>query len=298
MHARKLARLFIYKKLDYSGFSSSIWVTDKKTFTESIAEYTLLEKPKIQMILDYLTFGCMGINYPDIAMQPLIDLQNGTYALSPFLWTNLDVERNFCVLANKIPHDKSIYSRLVNDKEELLKERLINEIKSMDLGLRCESGEIDGTDVDLAIIDDSKKVALTIELKWFIDPAEARELIDRSKELSKGIMQAKKIKKLFLNRNPTLLEKVLKIDSSYEFTSIVASFNWIGLYGIQDPDCTIAKVYHLIDIIKEKSCLKEAIKYFQNRKFLLVNEEDYKVIELDVKSDDWSCKWYGLKSLV
>jgi hypothetical protein len=297
LHARNLAIYTHHRDIVDQGYSSSVWVINKNDFVNSLALYTEIDKATVQIITDYLTLGNMGIKFPDVAIQPLVDLNDGNYALSPFLWTNTDLERNFCVLANKIPKEKSIYAKLVNEKEELLKNRLINDIESLDLGLRCESGKLNDTDVDLAIIDDKEKVALTIELKWFIEPAEAREIIDRSKELVKGISQAKKIHKLYKDDDKTLLQDVLKIDNTYKLTSIVGSFNWVGMFDIQDDEYPIVKVWQLIDIIKEQGSLTNAIEFTKNRKFLPVKGGDYEVIELDVKSDKWVCKWYALQSI-
>ena len=40
-----------------------------------------------------------------------------TYALAPFVWLNINVERNLCVLLNQIQQEREVYSRLVRDKE-------------------------------------------------------------------------------------------------------------------------------------------------------------------------------------
>ena len=66
-------------------------------------------------------------------------------------------------------------------------------------------------DVDLAIISDSEKMCLLLELKWFIDPAEAREIIEKSEEIEKGISQVLQLKQAFGNNHEPLIEKNSKL---------------------------------------------------------------------------------------
>ena len=60
-------------------------------------EHRDLRKAVVGHVLRYLTFGEMGIRTPDIAIQPLVDLTNGQYAVSPFVFTHINAERNLCV---------------------------------------------------------------------------------------------------------------------------------------------------------------------------------------------------------
>ncbi len=46
---------------------------------------------------------------------------------------------------------------------------------------------------------------LCVEIKWFIEPAEIREVLARSEELSKGVDQALKITKAFKDADTRLL---------------------------------------------------------------------------------------------
>ncbi|MCK1705222.1 hypothetical protein IVA86_28410 [Bradyrhizobium sp. 146] len=71
------------------GFRSAVWVVDKEELLSRLRRYTAIEAPTIQLVLDLLSFGAGKVRTPDIALQPLVDLRNGSYALSPFVWLKL-----------------------------------------------------------------------------------------------------------------------------------------------------------------------------------------------------------------
>jgi len=80
------------------GYTSSVWVVSKDELAARLGRYTGIALAALKKILELLTFGSSGIRNPDIATQPLIDLRNGNYALSPFVWMGTNPERNFCAL--------------------------------------------------------------------------------------------------------------------------------------------------------------------------------------------------------
>jgi len=125
--AWRIARLIAARKdMQSLGYSSSVWVVQKEELVNRISSYSEQPPNIVKSIFELLTFGNVGIREPDIAVQPLIDLNNGFYALSPFVWLNVDAERNLCVLLNQIDAEKEIYSNLVKDKESIQRNELEN----------------------------------------------------------------------------------------------------------------------------------------------------------------------------
>jgi hypothetical protein len=278
------------------GYRSAVWVVSKSELKNRLRSYTGLVENAVNTILRYITFGSEDIREPDIAIQPLIDLYNGTYALSPFVWQFTDVERNFCVLMNMIDSERRIYSKLVNEKELLLRNEMIDVAKS--LGWEHKFGMLkDSTDIDLAFISGDERVCLSIELKWFIEPAEIREAIDRSKELTKGVVQAKRVNRLFKTNDEELVKQILEIDSDYDFQVVVGSKNWIGNFDVQDVEIPIVKTGHLLKKIRESSSLTETVRWLRNRDYLPAKNEDFKIIPVDVSCGEWQADWYGFKIL-
>lgn len=273
------------------AFVSALWTPQRGLLVSLIAKYTNISKPIVDEVVRYLTFGEVGVRNPDIAIQPIVDLTNGQCAISPFLFINVNAERNLCVLLNQIPSERKIYSKLVDSKEGEVREETINSLSGMGFDFRW--GRISDTDIDLAIIDRQSKVCMCVEIKWFIEPAEIREVISRSEELAKGVVQAKKIAASFQGNDSSIMS-LLGLDSDYEFMSVVGSVNFIGHHAIQEKDVPIIKVWHLASQIRKMGGLFPVMAWLKSGAYLPRKDVDYKVREVAISCGEWSSKWYGI----
>lgn len=159
----------------------------------TVVRYSDMSPIDVQSILDDLTYGYSGITSPVPALQPLIKLNHKYYTIVPNIWISSAAERNFISLVNRLPSEKGIYEKYVNEKEHLMKERIKSRLSDTDF--KSYSGNVANlTDVDLAIVSHSEKVCLLLELKWFIAPTTAQERINKSKEIKEGISQMLKLK--------------------------------------------------------------------------------------------------------
>jgi hypothetical protein len=275
------------------GYSSSIWTVSKDELFGRLRRYTGVHSGALQTIIDLLTFGSNGIREPDPATQPLVDLENGSYALSPFIWLNSAPERNLCVLLNQIPSQRRAYSALTNAKEATTKREIVASLSHLDLSFA--DGTVAGTDLDLAIIDHHSRACLCLELKWFIEPAEIREIQVRTKDLATGVAQAKIVNNLFIAQDDRLIKEILHIEPDYSFLSAVGSQNWIGFADVQDQEIPIIKVYHLVYRILETGSLMDTLIWLRERKYLPREGEHYSIIPTEISYGGWTATWYGLK---
>jgi hypothetical protein len=273
------------------AYEGSVWTPGKEVLVKLLTRTTKVPVGVVREILRYLTFGEVGVRNPDVAIQPLLDMGNGHYGISPFLMTQVHAERNLCVLLNQIPPDRRLYAQLVDEKEEHLRHDTINSLSGR--GFDFKHGRLDQTDVDLAVIDHASKVCLCIELKWFIEPAEIREVMMRSEELAKGVSQAKKISALFRAGDERLLS-LLGIERDYEFLAMVGSVNFIGRPGIQDSEVPITKLWHLIDEIQKHGNLRNTLQWLTSRLYLPVKHRDYEVKRMPISCGPWRSHWYGI----
>lgn len=188
------------KECDNMGYLDCIYVPTCNELLRRVARYSGVSDEKVLSIFDDLIYGNGGVprSALDPALQPLIKLNPNQYAIMPSLWMSLSPERNLTVLLNKLDSEKKIYAKLVDKKENLMKEQFTTGLSDKDF--KFISANITNlTDVDLAIVNHSEKVCLLLELKWFIAPAEFREVIHRSEEIEKGISQVFKLKQAFMN---------------------------------------------------------------------------------------------------
>lgn len=274
------------------GYSSSLWIIDHDALVNRLARYTSLDSKAVATILDYLKFGSREIRDPDIAVQPLVEISNNQLALSPLLWINTNAERNFCTLLNKIPAERQTYLNLTLNKESVLYEELKSALEH--LGYEVTRGVLASTDIDIAIIDRKNKICACIELKWFIEPSEIRETIERSLELEKGIKQSEKISFLLKSRDKQLTQTLLKIDDTYRTASFVGARNWIGHSDIQNQEIPIIKIWHFVKKLIELESLDQALNWLESRSYIPQNGKDYWVVPVDLDTGSWRSRWYGI----
>ncbi|MYN10890.1 hypothetical protein [Pseudoduganella aquatica] len=286
-------QLFAEQGILGAGYSSSVLIIKIAELENIIFQSTKIDKIKIQSILKYLTFGQCEIRDPDIAIQPIINLENGSYAISPLLLMHTNAERNLCVLLNQIPLEKKNYSFLVQEKESELFNRIVKSLANTSFDFR--SGKIHGTDIDIAIIDRSNKVCLCLELKWFIEPAEIREVEMRSDEVAKGIKQGLKLMHLFEVQDQKLFT-TLGVDASFDFQAAVGSENFIGREDIQDKRIPVLRVWHLISHLVTGD-LNSTVDWLRQRKYLPKEGRDFEVRTMPITVGGWRAEWYGLRPL-
>lgn len=274
------------------GFKDSLWTPRRTELVSRLNRYTRIARDKIEKIVEYLTFGRAEVRSPDIAIQPIVDLKNGELAISTFVLLNVNCERNMCVLLNQINEEREIYSRLVEDKEIRLRQEIISRLSNT--AYEVKFGNLKDTDVDLAIIDRENKKCITVELKWFIEPAEIREVIQRSKEIKKGVEQAKKVSTAWSVNDSRLVNDILEIDKSFDFLAVVAPVTSIGNQSSQSISVPVIKTWHLIDEILKVGNLGKIMEWLRNREYLPKLGVDFKIEKIEITSGTWSSVWYGI----
>lgn len=167
--------------------------------------------------------------------------------------------------------------------------------------LRLVKGEISGAsnlpDIDLAIIEDASKTCLLFELKWFIEPAEVREVIEKTEELEKGVRQLLTLKRAFEENHLQFLDK-LQIDSTYALYLVLASENWIGHSNVQNPMVSIIKSSHVLEKLKTTKDLRETGEWLRKRQYLPTRAIHYEAMETEFTIKNWTLNWYGIKPLL
>lgn len=284
---------------DGYGYRDSVKIYDTTELVNRITRYSGLDAMVVKEIIGDLTYGNRGIKKPDPALQPVILLTQNKYALSPWLWITNAIERNFTVLVNRIPAERQIYAQLVKEKESVMRTQVIEALRENPY--RFVNGDLGQgqilTDIDLAVVSDAEKACLIMEMKWFIDPAEIGEVVEKTEDLQKGVTQMNKMRKLFDDGLPSLLSK-LGIDQTYRVCFIVVSANWIGHEDVQTINVPIINQMHLSQKIRSTASLLSVIEWLNNRKYLPTEGVDYEIRDDIVKIDSWVLKWYGIKPLI
>lgn len=293
----RIARMeSIRKGCPNMAYLDSIYIPTHSELLRRVVRYSCVSTEKVLSIFDDLTYGNGGIKYLDPALQPLIKLNSNQYAVMPSLWISLSPERNLTVLLNKLPSEREIYAKLVEEKEDIMRQSIITNLSGRDFRF-IDRNVPNLPDIDLAIVKESEKACLLLELKWFIAPAEPREVIHKSEEIEKGICQVLKLEQVFAGNHKLLLEK-LDIDSSYRFEGVVVSQNWIGEAKVQSPEVPVIQADHLIAKLKVTESLRSTMDWLKNREYLPREGEHFKIHRFTPRIGKWHLKWYGVKPLI
>lgn len=281
------------------GYSGGIFVATEDELLRRLVRYSGLSEIVVTHLIADFTYGNRNILKPDPAIQPLIKINERNYAIMPSLVISSSMERNFTILLNKLPSEKNIYLKLVDEKEGLMREKIKNDIVLP--CVRYYNGDIiKGRglgDIDLAIINDEEKACLFLELKWFIAPSEPRELIEKSEEINRGVTQLVRLSEI-ITKEPQIIFNKLKIDMSYRISFAVVSENSIGLQNVQHHDIPVIQVDHFTKKINLTMSILEMIEWLTNRSYLPIEGVHYNVVDQISQIGMWSLRWYGIEPLV
>jgi hypothetical protein len=180
-----------------------------------------------------------------------------------------------------------------------MRERIKQNLKNM--GLYFFNGRFpiaeNLPDIDLAIISKNEKLALILELKWFIEPSEPREVLEKSEEISRGISQSKILARTY-SQNPGLFFSLLGIDKSYELYFAVVSQNSVGDEHCQDTEIPVIREGHFVEKLKEVKSLKEIFMWLSKREYLPILNKHYAIKEFICSVGKWNLIWYGISPLI
>jgi hypothetical protein len=251
-----------------------------------------------KLFINDITYGGRGLRDLDPALQPLFKANDDEYIIMPSLFVSSSLERNLVVLFNRLPEERDAYLKLVQEKEGWLRQKIRSEIDLPDI--RYVYGKLKENpnlpDIDLAIIDDKEKVAFVVELKWFIGPSEPREVLEKSKEIEKGIAQALLLEEV-AKKTPELLYDFLNIEKSYSLVFLVLSANFIGFDISQHPKIPVVNAKHFVKKINKERNFSIVSNWIQKRNYLPGEEYDYKYLEVLSQIGKWKLKWYGIQIL-
>jgi len=201
-------------------------------------------------------------------------------------------------LLNRIPEERVIYSRLTREKEGLMQSLI--ETTARAKGFRTVKGKIPGRDdlgdIDLAIVSDSEQLCLLLELKWFIDPAEVREILERREELQKGITQIEARVAAIRGGCPDCLAMLGRAPLTTQ--GAIVSNNWIGDSSIQKQSWPVITEAHLIAKLNSAEALSCVIEWLSRRQYLPVLGTHFAVQTAELVIGEWSMEWYAIDSKI
>ena len=281
------------------GFADSLVIMDRKEIHRRMVRYTGLDEETTGALLEDHTYGSRGIRQPDLALQPLIPVVPDKLGIAPNLVLCSRLERNFAVLMNRIPEERAIYSSLSADREDRSRGRIVDTVTRM--RIRHWHGNVPGwaaaSEVDLALMDETSKSCLIVELKSFVAPAEVREIWERSEEIAEGIAQVR-VRRELASTHGEALHGVLEIDETWKIDWAVASESSVGGVYVQAEDVPVVRTPHLLRKIVSNGGLEGIGEWLRERDYLPVEGRHYRVEEEEPSMAGWKIKWYNIRILI
>ena len=278
------------------GYTSSLVEVETAQIVGQIRDRTGLDPQKVRYVLKDLTFGARGMNFPDIALQPLVPLGPQKLGLAPSLMISSAIERNLMVLVNRFPEGRKVYASLSEQREELMRRTIRNGLEK--LGFRFWHGNVpnwgNASEIDLAIIDDNTLCCIILELKSFLAPADPREVLQKAKEIERGVGQVMRRREL-LGSKRDALNSALRICSKFTIQFAVASESSVACGAAVVGDVPVVRNFHLISRIQSDGQLRDVCRWLRSFSFLPKHGIDYKEVPLDVTIGEWTLEWYGLR---
>jgi len=276
------------------GLKSAILIRSRKELSSTISRESGVAPEKVDHILRMLTWGEDSQGDPDPALQPLLPI-GSSLLLAPSILLSTSMQRNFIALVNRIPRLKKIYQKLSRDHEQRSKEQFIQGLPSG--VLRTWSGYISSwesaAEIDLLLIDDKNRVCLLLELKAFLAPADPREIINKSKEIERGIEQIRVRKEAYAT-HPSALREAGQFTSDYKMYFAVGTENSIGASYVQANDVPVINLTQLARKLKACQSLAVVGEWLQQRSYLPKEGRDFDKADRTAKIGTWSVEWYGI----
>lgn len=280
------------------GWANALCAFNRNELKRRLVRYTGLSDEIVEAVTATMTYGGRGITYPDVALQPLVPLNEDLVAFSPTLIIQSALERNHMALLNRIEEEKPYYVAISDAREDLTRDSLLS--TTGNLGLRTWYGNVPGWEedgeVDLVLIDDKEKHISLIELKSFINPAETREVNHRAEEIEKGIEQLKQRKERHA-ADPQLLGAVTDSDDTYTTSFIVISENSIGPSYVQDDEFAVVNSAHFARELNRSRSLSAVSQWLDEKRHLPIGSTHFENVDIPAQIGSVSLDWYGINVL-
>lgn len=274
----------------------AVIVTSGRALRRRLADLSGVDSRAVDAVVECLTYGAVSQRTADPALQPVIELGSNV-VLPPAIVASSALERNMAVLLNRMPESKSTYAALSSARESLLRQELTEELQAC--GLRVWHGAIPSwgvaQEIDLVAIDDEHRVALMLELKAFVGPAEPREILDRSREIARGVELVHR-RRLMAGQQRPAADARLAIASDYRLSLAVASKTSIGTAMVQDHAVAVVNSEHLTARVR-RAGLPATIDWLESRAYLPVDGVHYRRHPLTARVGAWVIEWYAIQIL-
>lgn len=203
---------------------NSVIVQNKQHIVNFVKSRTKLDKEKIAILIDYITYEPQKTNV-DIMYQPVVALSDSTIVITPTLFMGSRPERNLLSVVST--RKDKVYFNEVNDLEGVMVSELESFVKSEDV-VKHKHLRDDLPDLDFAVLDKETNSALICETKWFAPADSSKEVYAKEDEINHGCQQVENIMTYAMEDKNHFFKQVFGIENGEMidlFWCVVAKHN-------------------------------------------------------------------------
>ena len=265
-NGRTIRNFQISKEMDTSlEIKNYLLINTKDDFIKTISEKSKISEEECKNIFDYLTFD-KKIKHNDVIFQPIFQLKNETYCISPNLIISSNPERNLMMLLHK-KEDEKYFNEWTNQKEKVMIRTISNKIRCSDRIKTKNNIKFHNNEIDYVIYDKNKAHILICELKWFIEPDSVHEMSIHEQRLKNGCAQIKKIQTAVEENIHDFMNTFFEDDKKeYTISSCLISKNCINVH---EMEITVISMKQFLDLIKRcKNDIEKMSNELMNKTYL------------------------------
>lgn len=284
-----------YEKVEGYGVNDICMIVGKKKLSRILSSVSGINDKEALEIIAFLTLGAHTTT-PDPALQPIIELEREVLMLSPFLTLNNDFERNLLSLNARI--DPKGFDSQSNIFEKIMTTKLKDIIEGTDFtffpSTTTNSKNGINEEIDSIVIDEKNSTILILELRWMLQPGDAREVINRKKACHEKVKQ---LKRKLLHVEHNLKEVFSKCGIESHDTKRNWSIHGIvlvdGYSGVLSSEPNIAPILPLNVLEKSINSFNNLDLYchwIKGHKWLPQREIHYNMVETELSFGNISIK--------
>jgi hypothetical protein len=256
--------------------SSLVMVKPRSAWTATISDISGLPRDLCNRIISDLILDPIRIPGASMCIHPFVPLDDFTIAVAPQFPLASAVDDN--VLRTFSYTFSALFSAQNTGKESVMQERIVDAASPFSISHSIELPD-KSTEIDLLISDEASSTVVFAELKWSRKPNRSLELIERDREIAKGITQLELIRD-YARKNPTFLcdrgklPRPLNSYANVHFLLVV----WDHWYWVEPSDgIAIVNLGVLLPALRKYSSLQSVVAELLKYEWLPADGRDFHV---------------------
>ena len=261
----------------------------KKRLVGWLADSLKLDRALVTRLIDLHTYNRQQ-NLPDIALTPLLEIDNDLLALSPWMVLTSRFERNFSAFVAR--NYKSQYDATTNDLASVMAAQLAGTFRAAGLKA-CPSVPIrtnkgDG-DIDLLVWSPEEKYALGVELKWVIGVGDVMEVFNRGEStcLASITKQIPKYREALSHNAGGLLQRAFSLGEAPAIDAWCCALMTRGFVGsprVVNDQCLFIPEQLALEKLASRCSLQDFCEWAKAMPYLPVEGREFRLTPVSITS--------------